>query len=135
MSSPLNIAFLLVLIIAISPSVAVAQTESFTTQSKRGLQIQAQPQLQPLAINQMHSWTLSLKTADGKAAEGLTITVQGGMPEHDHGLPTQPAIVAETAPGEYSLQGVRFHMPGLWQLNIEISAKDWVDSAVIELSL
>ena len=39
-----------------------------------------------------------------------------GMPDHDHGLPTQPQVTSRLENGDYLLEGVRFHMPGKWQL-------------------
>jgi len=54
---------------------------------------------------------------------GATLDIVGGMPEHNHGMPTQPQITEELAPGRYLLEGVRFHMPGLWRLTASISTE------------
>ena len=51
-----------------------------------------------------------------------SISVEGGMPNHDHGLPTQPRITSEITPGTYLLQGVRFHMPGKWECKFVVTA-------------
>ena len=67
-------------------------------QSQDGYSIHIHSQLQPLAINQIHSWLMELTDANGPVA-GAEITVQGGMPEHDHGLPTQPLVTREVSPG------------------------------------
>jgi hypothetical protein len=42
----------------------------------------------PIAINQIHSWTLHVETADGQPVDNAEIVVNGGMPQHGHGLPT-----------------------------------------------
>ena len=48
------------------------------------------PDLTPLRINQIHAWTVHLTNGDGQALDGAQITVDGGMPQHGHGLPTSP---------------------------------------------
>src|SRR5687767_6016470 len=45
---------------------------------------------QPLRPRKMQTLQVSIRDAKGKAIDGATITVDGGMPEHGHGLPTQP---------------------------------------------
>ena len=57
------------------------------------------------------------------------------MPEHDHGLPTQPQITATLDNGDYLLEGVRFHMQGLWLLEIDLQHDGSEDSASIEFVL
>ena len=43
-------------------------------------------------VNRMHKWTLHVETSDGKPVENATISVDGDMPEHGHGLPTRPKV-------------------------------------------
>ncbi len=78
-------------------------------------------ELSPLELNTIHSWELVLTTDGGLPLSDAEITVAGGMPLHDHGLPTQPLVNSEHAPGRYLLEGIRFHMPGQWQLLFTIS--------------
>ena len=40
-----------------------------------------------IPVNQMHEWTLHVESADGTPVEDATITVDGDMPQHGHGLP------------------------------------------------
>ena len=63
------------------------------------------------------------------------LSVFGGMPEHDHGLPTQPQLTSRLDNGDYVLEGVRFHMQGLWQIQIELQLNGLVDTAIIEFKL
>lgn len=104
-------------------------------ETRKGVQIHIFSELAPLDINQIHSWLLRVEDAKGKPLEDATIEVVGGMPEHDHGLPTQPKITAEIATGQYLLEGVRFHMPGKWQLDIEISYASTTEMATIDFQL
>jgi len=87
----------------------------------------------PPAINRMHSWILHLETESGDPVEGATIEVDGGMPAHDHGLPTQPRVTEELGGGDYRLDGVRFHMTGQWEMIVTIKAD--AGEAVVVLTL
>ena len=90
--------------------------------------------IEPIEINRMHSWVLTLER-DGEPVEGATLTVAGGMPEHDHGMPTAPRITEELGEGRYSLGGMRFHMGGYWEVTIEIESGPTRDTVVIQLNL
>lgn len=93
------------------------------------------PATEPLPLNQLHSWTLHLMTADGQPVENATITVDGGMPGHGHGLPTQPEVKEYLGDGNYRVDGLRFNMPGAWVLNFHIEAADQTDEVVFEFNV
>ena len=108
-------------------------TFSLTTNQDSALEIFSQ--LDPLAINTIHSWELVLYTADGAPLSGAQVLVVGGMPDHDHGLPTSPIVTGEITPGRYLLEGVRFHMPGRWLLTFDVISDQGRESATLELRL
>ena len=74
----------------------------------------------PPTINRIHSWVLHVESPDGKPVEDAEITVAGGMPEHDHGLPTRPRVTRELGDGDYQLDGMRFHMRGYWEIEVTV---------------
>ena len=90
--------------------------------------------LNPILLNQIHEWQLSIERNNAPVS-GESIVLTGGMQNHDHGLPTQPKITSEPAPGRYILEGIRFHMPGLWEIIIDISGDGPQDTATIEFKL
>jgi hypothetical protein len=100
-----------------------------------GLFVSMQSQLQPLTINQMHSWIIRITDTDSKPVEGATIEVSGGMAEHDHGLATAPRVTDYLGDGSYLLQGMRFHMPGQWQLQLTILVDNSTYSANMTVEL
>ena len=51
-----------------------------------------QPPATAPAIKQIHSWQVKVATPDGAPVSAARIAVDGGMPQHGHGLPTQPLI-------------------------------------------
>ena len=91
--------------------------------------------LAPVVINRMHSWELTVETADGMPVTGALITVGGGMPQHGHGLPTEPAVTEELGNGRYLVGGMKFSMPGWWVVKFHIRAKDKEDTVTFNLLL
>ena len=91
--------------------------------------------LDPIAINELHSWTLHVETADGQPVGDAQITVDGGMPGHGHGLPTQPQVTQNLGNGDYLLEGVRFQMPGAWVMRFDVAADGQSDGVTFELAL
>ena len=92
-------------------------------------------QLEPIPINRIHTWMLHLETASGDPVSDAELTVTGGMPAHDHGLPTRPQVTQHTGNGDYLLEGVRFHMNGYWEIVVEIRVDGRRDTVTIPLQL
>ena len=92
------------------------------------------PSINPVAVRQMHSWTILLTTAKGEPVEQARITVSGGMPQHGHGLPTKPVVTPQSA-GRYVIDGVKFNMGGWWTLTLHIDAAAGADDVTYNLSL
>jgi len=82
--------------------------------------ISATPEVESLDINRMHKWRITVTDRQGHAVSGASIEIEGGMPEHDHGLATNPRMTAERAPGEYLIEGMKFHMNGYWEIILSI---------------
>ena len=91
--------------------------------------------LEPLVINRIHSWTLRIEDAAGEPVAGAEIEVTGGMPAHDHGLPTQPRVTRDLGGGDYLLEGMRFHMGGEWEVVITVRDGDRADTVRVSLRL
>ena len=91
--------------------------------------------LQPLLINTIHRWTVRLETGDGEPVPAAEITIRGGMPAHDHGLPTRPRVTRVHGDGNYLIEGVRFHMAGRWEVFLDIETPGRRDEIVIPLEL
>ncbi len=94
-----------------------------------------QSQVDPISINQIHNWILHLETAEGQTVSAAEMTLKGGMPEHDHGLPTKPRISASQDEGYYLVEGIRFHMRGHWELEFKINHGTNIDTVLIPLDL
>ena len=93
------------------------------------------PDAGAIEIGQMQGWTLTLATPDGKPVTGAVVMVDGGMPDHNHGLPTSPRVTADLGDGRYAVEGLKFHMNGWWVLRFDISAGAGSDHVVFNLRL
>lgn len=92
-------------------------------------------EVEPIPLNQIHRWVLHLQTADGADVAEAELTMKGGMPEHNHGLPTDPLISKYLGAGNYQVEGVRFHMQGNWELYLSIHSKGQSDTLTIVVKL
>jgi hypothetical protein len=88
----------------------------------------------PVPLNQIHSWTVHIDTAGGAALDNAQVAFDGGMPAHNHGLATAPAVTA-LGHGDYRVEGLRFHMQGAWELRITVRYDNMSDRIVIPLNL
>ena len=86
-------------------------------------------------INKMHHWILHIEDDNGLEIEGATVDVEGGMPKHNHGLPTKPLITVELGGGSYKLEGMRFHMGGYWEIVVNITTNNGSSKVTIPLQL
>lgn len=91
--------------------------------------------IDPISINQIHSWTVHVESADGQPIENATIRVDGDMPQHGHGLPTRPQVTSYLGNGDYRVEGLKFHMPGWWIVEFDIEAGGQNDHVTFNLML
>lgn len=124
--------------IVLLAAAAMLQTASAedAVPSREGLyRLAFSPEIEPVVINRLHRWTLHLEDNEGQPVADATLSVSGGMPEHNHGLPTEPRVTAYLGDGRYRLEGMRFHMQGSWEITVSIDARAGKDSVLIRLEL
>lgn len=85
------------------------------------------PPARPAAINQLHAWQVRLATPAGAPVAMARITVDGGMPQHGHGLPTRPQVTRELPDGGYLVEGMKFSMTGWWEIKLAIDGPAGTD--------
>ncbi|MBL1434803.1 MAG: FixH family protein [Rhodobacteraceae bacterium] len=83
--------------------------------------------------NTIHTWIVEIATPDGALVEDAEILIDGGMPQHGHGLPTNPLMTEFLGEGRYKIEGVRFNMRGWWELKLTITAGEISDSITFNL--
>jgi hypothetical protein len=89
----------------------------------------------PIPLNKLHSWQVHVEEANGKPVAGARIAVNGGMPQHGHGLPTQPQVTQDLGGGDYLVEGMKFQMHGWWVVNFLITSGEKSDKVTFNLRL
>ena len=93
------------------------------------------PEAEPIPQGPLHSWIVTVALPDGSPVEDATIGVDGGMPQHGHGLPTAPQASGHLGEGRYRVEGMRFNMGGWWVLRLAIASPAGEDSAEFNIRL
>src|SRR5690606_31224741 len=93
-----------------------------------------EPQGDTIPRGKLHGWTLHLETAGGAPVDSASIAVDGGMPQHGHGLPTRPRA-RRLGGGSYAVEGMKFNMGGWWVVKFRVISGAGSDSLVFDLKL
>jgi hypothetical protein len=86
-------------------------------------------------VNVMHTWVLHLSNGDGSPVEDAQISVDGDMPAHGHGLPTQPQVSRHLGNGRYLVEGMQFQMGGDWYVEFAITVAGASDTVRFDFRL
>jgi hypothetical protein len=103
--------------------------------SAQGLYTATLEPSRPLRPRQMDKVRVLIEDARGEPIDGATIQIDGGMPQHGHGLPTQPRVTKQMGEGVYEIEGVRFNMGGWWEFKLEIAGAPGTDRVTFNLAL
>jgi hypothetical protein len=90
---------------------------------------------EPLKLRRLQSLPVLIVDASGRPVENAAVSIDGGMPEHGHGLPTQPRVKRSAVAGMYEIEGVRFNMGGWWELKLAIESPAGADHVTFNLAL
>ena len=94
-----------------------------------------EPATDPIVLEQVQTWTIELVMADGSSPDLSTITVDGGMPQHGHGLPSEPRVARDLGEGRFEVEGMLFSMPGWWVVNVHVETAAGTDQATFNFQL
>jgi hypothetical protein len=86
-----------------------------------------------LVSNRMAALEIEL-FADGAPVEGAVVAVSAFMPDHGHGTNLDP-VTEELGGGRYRADGVLLHMPGYWELHVDVIRGGLASRATFELDL
>lgn len=117
-----------------SPQPAEAARE--VTSSWGGFHVEYRPRPDPIPLNELFG--LSVRVYEGsdraRPAADATVTVDARMPEHNHGMTLEPRVVSE-GEGRFRVEGLLFHMPGRWELYVDITRGTEMERATFEVIL
>ena len=86
----------------------------------------------PSPIPLSDDFTMRTRVTDvsGRWIEDATVVVNALMPTHGHGMNTIPST-DYAGEGWYLTEGMLFHMPGDWQITIDITADGAVETSTL----
>ena len=93
------------------------------------------PQGDSIPQGKLQRWTLHLETVAGTPVDSAAIAVDGGMPQHGHGLPTKPRVTRALGNGDHLVEGMKFNMGGWWVVKFRVNAEAGRDSVVFNVKL
>ena len=103
---------------AIAPPSTASSRESATALGRFVVRIAPAPD--PIPLNEF--FTLDVVVADAAAPseplQDVAIAVDATRPAHGHGMNTAPSF--ERTSGGVRVQGLLFHMPGEWQIWVDV---------------
>jgi hypothetical protein len=89
--------------------------------------------LAPISINKLQQWSVHVTDEQGQVVQDAQIEVDGDMPQHGHGLPTQPQVTVRDQ--DYLIEGLKFHMNGWWVVDLTITHDQVSDTVRFNLVL
>lgn len=99
-------------------------------------QVRMRSGTESIPMGRVHQWTVHLSDATGHPVSGAVVAVDGGMPEHHHGLPTAPRASPAATAGDYVINGMKFSMTGWWVLKLSVKGSgDQADTITFNLVL
>jgi hypothetical protein len=112
---------------------ANVDTSTVRSSAKKLFKISYSSESGPVPIGRIISWKLRVAAADGRPVKNAEISISGDMPEHGHGLPTQPEVTNGMEDGDYIVHGLKFSMPGWWVITFKVKARDMADTVTFNL--
>jgi hypothetical protein len=90
----------------------------------------------PVPLNQLFRLDVAVyqEPSRSPAAANTEILVRGWMPEHEHGMNLIPEI-RPLGSGRFAVEGMLFHMPGRWQLEVEVRRGTVAERVTFEIKL
>ena len=90
------------------------------------------PEPMRIEVGEPFALLFNVCTKDGNPAE--LVAVEATMPEHKHGMNYRPTIVA-AGDGRYRAEGMVFHMPGRWEVAMDVRAGEESERLTHEIIL
>ncbi|MEO1574865.1 MAG: hypothetical protein AAFU65_07885, partial [Pseudomonadota bacterium] len=82
-----------------------AATSTWSGSTQDGLyRLALAPREGPALIGEYQDWVVEVRDAGGAAQYPVRVVLDGGMPEHGHGLPTRPQVSEYLGDGRYLVE-------------------------------
>jgi len=84
----------------------------------------------PIPLSEPFTMRTRVTEPNGQWVEDATVVVNATMPSHGHGMNTTPTTDYDSE-GWYTTEGMLFHMPGDWQLTIDVTRDGTVETSTL----
>lgn len=83
--------------------------------------VRCTPRPLPIPMNRMFAMDVAVFTDSALTQPAATVRIHpdADMPEHGHGMTLSPRT-ARTGPGAFRVDGMLMHMPGAWEIYIDV---------------
>jgi hypothetical protein len=81
----------------------------------------------------IEAWVFASGAPD-RPLEDVRLSADAAMPEHGHGMNRVPKIEG-LGRGGFRIEGLYFHMPGAWQLYLDVTRRPLTERAQIAVDL
>ena len=87
----------------------------------------------PVPLNEPFTvdFNMTAKPADRST---MTVEVDARMPAHFHGMTRVPKVTRQ-ADGSWRAEGMRFHMPGRWEIHVDVTRNGVTERAQTDVIL
>ncbi len=109
------------------PSGPVASWPATRKSDGGGFSVTLQPSVKAIERSGHFSLDVGVKPSGGEGE--ISVLVNADMPEHQHGMNTQPEI-ALVSPRRYRVDGMLFHMAGDWEIYVDVTRSGSSERAV-----
>lgn len=100
--------------------------------------VRYQTRPQPIPMNEPFAIDVEIEPVTRNGDEGqpseIMLHVDADMPEHGHGMNTRPQV-ERRGPGRFAVSGMLFHMPGYWEVYLDITRDHRTERAQFEVTL
>ncbi len=125
-----------------SPKTTKAGLSSPTTplsvvSARETWRVECTPTPSPIPLNEHFSLRVRVRPGPESEREtlaGIHLEVDADMPAHGHGINTAPETKA-IGPGVFEVEGLLFHMPGEWELYLDVVDGPLRERATFPISL
>src|SRR5262249_9541671 len=93
------------------------------------------PESGAVEVGRFQTWIVELREKGGAAVTGAQLAIDGGMPSHGHGLPTQPQVGEALGDGRYRIEGMKLNMYGDWVIVIGVQTATLRDRIRFDLAI
>ncbi len=108
----------------------VLETWTSATSAAEGWRVRWRSEPSPIPVNQEFRLVVEVEDAldPGSSLSGVSLSVDAGMPAHGHGM-NRVASVRRESDGRFVAEGLLFHMPGSWELYLDVARQGIAERA------